>query len=319
MRPLALLCTILILISCSKENEQQEIPAVPNLNEQILELTDNNLFIEALECSDLSLEEGVYTFLIPQEQVLQQFLNDVNQNSFRSFKESIGKQQYNAWLGNHILPESAKVENLHTAFIPTKGINSESQEIHLHWWRNKNIVRVNGQWVSFQRRDQEIDQGIVHQIDQVLSPSTLSKLIRANAENFSILERALRISNLAATLNNDQSKYTMLAPNDQAFDRYFQEQEVGDLDGYIEKNGVDALKNLIQGHLVEGSLEISELTGTSQSSLSQNGSLNFYLEDGSIKVNRGLSNNARSAQVLITDITCFNGSLNIIDEVLKLP
>jgi len=319
MRSVVLLCFILILSSCSKNQDQDTIPAPKSLEELILEQTQNELFLDALHCSDIELEGQAFTILMPSESALQGFLNDLGASDFSAVKANIGASYFNAWFGSHILPQAAKVENLHTAFIPTMAKNSNAQAIYMHWRRNKTIVRINGQWIDFQNKDLELAQGMIHEIDQVLNPATLSKLVRSHSESFSILERALRITGLSTLLNSDQKKYTFLAPNDQAFDEFFQDKDCGDLDGFIADYGTPALKTLIEGHLINGSQKLSDLSGSSQNSLAANGGLNFYLDNGNIRINRSNAFGGNTAQVLITDISCFNGSLNIIDEVLKLP
>ena len=319
MRGLALLGISLIFLSCSKEEQSVQDTVKLSLVEQVEESTGNALFAEALASADYDFSQEQLTIFVPAESALQAFLTDVGATNFEAFKNQIGSKYYNAWIGAHLLPESALLENLHTAFIPTKASNSEGQAIYLHWWRDKNIVRINGQWIDVLERDQSISQGTIHEIDHVLSPATLTKLVRAHQQSFSILERALRMTNLAPVLNNDQKKFTLLAPNDQAFDQFFQDKECGDLDGFIAEFGIAALKALIEGHMINGAHNINELSGSSVSTTTLNAGIIIYLDNGLLKVQRVGIYGARSAHILINDISCFNGSMNIIDEVLKLP
>lgn len=319
MRRLALLCIPIIFMACSKDEEPaQEITRL-SLPEQVEQSTSNTLFAEALACADYDLSQEQLTLFVPSEKALTAFLNDVGATSFESFKNQIGSAYYKAWIGAHLLPESARLENLHTAFIPSKGSNSEGQPIYMHLWRNKSVIRLNGQWIDILERDKSISNGIIHEIDQVLNPATLTKLVRAHQQSFSILERALRITNLAPILNNDQKKFTLLAPNDQAFDQYFQDKECGDLDGFIAEYGIAELKRLIEGHMLNGAHYVNDLKGSSLNSNASNAGLSIYLDNGLLRVQRTGVNGGKSAHILINDISCFNGSLNIIDEVLKLP
>jgi uncharacterized surface protein with fasciclin (FAS1) repeats len=167
--------------------------------------------------------------------------------------------------------------------------------------------------------DAEVNSSYVHTIDQVLRPNTILKLVKANRNEFSILERALQITNLAAALNNDQNTYTLIAPNDMAFDQYFQDTQCGDLDGFVVKNGINGLKDLISAHLLKGSHDLRDLNNQVKETELANANLIFTLRDGNLMVSRHSSNYNSEAQVLVTNISGFNGSLNIIDEVLKLP
>lgn len=319
MRPLAFLFTLLILGACAKDENGLPAPTPLSLEDQILAASNNALFVDALKCSDLDLSGREFTLLMPSEEALQNFLDDLGAQNFEELKEKIGSDYFKAWFASHILPQAAKIENLHTAFIPTMAHNSAQQPIYIYWQREKSVVKINGQWINLQSRDQELNAGMMHQIEQVLNPSTLSKLVRAHSENFSILERALRMTNLSSTLNNDRKRYTLLAPSDQAFDLYFQDLNCGDLDGYLSKYGSAQLKELLEAHLIRGSHKLSTLSGSQRQSLSPNHSLFFVLDNGNITVKRSANDITNSAQVLITDISGFNGSLNIINEVLKLP
>ncbi len=319
MRRLALLCTLSLVFACSKNDQVDQHQSSLSLDEQVSAISGAKLFGKALAEADLDLEGQSLTILAPTDASLELFLNDWEVSNFTELKSLIGDTYYNAWLGSHIIPEAAKLENLHSAFVPTLAENSNNRSVNMHFWRSKSLVRINGHMLNMPVKDQVLSQGYLHQIDEVLRPATLNVLVSAHRSEFSILNRALQVCNLAPLLNNDQNQYTLLAPNDAAFDRYFQSMGCGDLDGYLADHGVAALTDLIKAHLINGAHNLSNLSGRSLSSQLASANLSVELLGGNLIVSRNASAYASQAQVLVTDITAFNGSLNIINEVLKLP
>lgn len=319
MRKLALLCTLTLVFACSKNDQVDQHESPLSLNEQVSAISGAKLFGDAMAQADLDLSGQSLTILAPTDASLQDFLADWEVEDFSALKSLIGNSYYNAWIGSHIIPEAAKLENLHSAFVPTLAQNSSNRSVNMHFWRSKSVVRINGHWLNIPGKDRVLSQGYLHQIDEVLRPATLNALVSAHSSEFSILNRALQVCNMAPLLNNDQNQYTLLAPNDAAFDRYFQSMGCGDLDGYLADHGVAALTDLIKAHLINGAHSLSNLSGRNLSSQLASANLSVELIGGNLIISRNANAYASQAQVLVTDITAFNGSLNIINEVLKLP
>lgn len=319
MRKLVTLCSLLIVFACSKEEKPAQEQVSLSLNEQIAQINDAAKFSEALDCSDLNLDGQALTFLVPSDAALDEFLTELELSDFEAMKSAIGKDYYNAWIGSHIFPQAAKLENLHSAFVPSIATNNKGLPVYQHLWREKSLLRINGQQVDILQKDVNINSSYLHLTDKVQRPSTLTKLIRAHSSTFSILDRALQICNLSPMLNSDQASYTIFAPNDDAFDRFFQHMEVGDLDGYVAEYGLSDLSEIIRAHIISGTHQVQALSGNTVQSQMQNAGLQISLRNGNLMVSRSNANYQKEAQVLLTDITAFNGSLNIIDEVLKLP
>jgi uncharacterized surface protein with fasciclin (FAS1) repeats len=319
MRKLVILCSLLIVFACSKEEEPNQEQLDLSLTEQIAKLNGAQLFAEAIACSDFDLEGHQLTFLVPNDAALNDFLAELELADFAAMKEQIGQEYYNAWIGSHIIPQAAKFENIHSAFVPTLAQNAKGYTVFQHVWRDKSLLRVNGQMVGIIQKDVDLGDSYLHLTDKVQRPSTLMKLIRAHSGSFSILDRALQVCNMTPLLNSDQARHTIFAPNDDAFDRYFQSMGVGDLDGYLREYGVSELTNLISAHMISGTHQIQAINGTVLQSQLQTAGLQISLNNGNLMLSRTNASYQKEAQVLLTDITAFNGSLNIIDEVLNLP
>ena len=321
MRKLAILLLCISFIACEKNNETIGTEPTPlSLEQQLGSYPSISLFTEAIAiCEDtLNASPNEITLFAPTNAVLNQFLSDAGVSSFSELKENIGTEFYRAWLGSHFFPSALRLEQMQTAYIPSLAYNPLGQQIHTYSQREKTILAINGQYINLLAKDIQIPAGILHISRQKMQVPTITKLISANGNSFSILKRALQMSNnsLASMLNRDDKMFTIFAPNDAAFDQYFQDKRCSDLDGFIEMFGGAALEDLLMQHISLGSYDISSLNGQSIKSLQADKDLNIFLSAGNLMV----SNNAGSeANIVHTDITAFNGRVQLIDKVLKLP
>jgi len=318
MRKLVILCSLILVFACSKDENQQEVRPL-SFEEHLEAISGAAKFAEALSISDLELEGHELTFLVPNDLALQKFLDELEVSDFANLKSTIGSEHYNAWIGSHIIPEAVKFENIHSAFVPSMALNGNNKTVYHHIWRDKNLMRVNGLWIDVINRDISIGSSYLHLTNQIQRPATLTKLVRAHSSSFSILDRALQLCNLAPMLNNDQQSLTILAPNDAAFDQFFQAKRCGDLDGFISKYGLAELRSVINSHIVNGCWQMNNVEGQTVSTRMANSPIQVFLENGNLMVKRNNSNANNKAHILLTDISAYNGSLNVIDKVLNLP
>ena len=309
--------SFLFLLSCSSEDDRDIYQSPQNLIEQIKAIDDISRFSEALELceSDLSQSYPSITVLAPTNQALDAYLSDIGLQSFEELKALLGADRYQAWLGSHFLPQALKWEHMQIAYVPTLAHNPRGQNIHSFTYREKSQIWINNQNLSWQEKNLEITAGFLHKIDQILPPATLNTHIKSNLLNFSILHRALARTpnNLAVMLNQDDKLFTLFAPTDQAFDRYFQTLGVSDLTGYLETYGAEQLESLLKKHIVPGSHNTEDLNNQSFNTLLTNQSLAIRVYNGV----RFVISEQDSSAINLQNITAYNGKLNILNEVLK--
>tara|TARA_R110002050_G_scaffold52190_2_gene119380 strand:+ start:1028 stop:1993 length:966 start_codon:yes stop_codon:yes gene_type:complete len=321
MRKIVFLLACISFIACKKESEAiSSSPTKVNLVQQLEQFPSISLFTKAVAaCEDtLNASPNEITIYAPTNAVLNNFLQDAGAANFTELKAIIGTEFYRAWLGCHFFPSALRLEQMQTAYIPTLAFNPLGQQIHTYSQREKSILALNGQYVNLIDRDIAIPAGILHITNDKMQVPTISKLVSANGHSFSILKRALQLTDnsLASLLNREDQMYTLFAPNDAAFDQFFQEGGCSDLDDFIEKFGSQVLENLLSQHISQGSYDISSLNGHNIKSLYQNKNIYITLANGNLKV----SNDAGfEAHIVQTDITAFNGRIQLIDQVLKLP
>lgn len=321
MRNIAILLLCISFSACQKNIENiSTLPSPLSLEQQLETYPSLSLFAEAIAACEDTLNAGPseITLIAPTNAVLNQFLSDAGAANFSELKDIIGVKFYRAWLGSHFFPSALRLDQMQTAYIPSMAYNSLGQQIHTYSQREKNILAINGQLINLVSKDLQIPAGMLHISTEKMAVPTITKLISANGNSFSILKRALQMSSnsIASLLNRDDKMFTLFAPNDAAFDQYFQDQRCSDLEGFVEMFGNAALEDLLKQHIGRGSYDISSLNGQSIKSLYQDEDLNISLAAGNLKVR---NNTGSEADIVHTDITAFNGRIQVVNQVLKLP
>lgn len=149
------------------------------------------------------------------------------------------------------------------------------------------------------------DNGIVHVIDAVLIPSTITSTVAANPP-FSTLNTALEASGLDATLGSADNRFTVFAPTNAAFDAL----PAGVLQSLLD-DPTGALAQVLTYHAVEGRAFSDELSD-GQTVMTVNG------EDVTVTIDNGLVF-INDAQVTQFDFFVGNGLIHVIDAVLTEP
>jgi len=126
-----------------------------------------------------------------------------------------------------------------------------------------------------------------------------------NDDKFSILYEAIRELRLASILNGSgpSFEYTMFAPNDAAFEAFFANSDLYDALGDIPD---EVLENLLNYHVVQGSLSSSQL-----------GSSLTTLQGSDLSISGTTINGV--ASVVTADLSARNGFVHEIDQVLIPP
>ncbi|MFH5831058.1 fasciclin domain-containing protein [Halalkalibaculum sp. DA384] len=160
-------------------------------------------------------------------------------------------------------------------------------------------VNVNGT-STVATADVEASNGVIHAVDQVLLPDRFQNIVENATKRYelSTLVQAVVDAELAATLSDSESEFTVFAPSNAAF-------EGVDLSGLSMQELADILTfHVIEGSVLSGDLESSQTVQTVQGE-----ELLITAEEGSVTING-------SAAVTTADIEGTNGVIHIIDGVL---
>ena len=164
-------------------------------------------------------------------------------------------------------------------------------------------VKINEATVT--NPDVATSNGVIHVIDKVLMPPVGPLNIPATAANTGIhntLVQAITQADLLSTLEGD-GPFTVFAPTDQAFS----DANI-DLVALDTPEGKTVLTEILQYHVVSGSVASSALTDCMEADSITNKPLSFTVDNG-VMVN--------DANVILADQQASNGIIHVIDKVLS--
>ena len=165
-----------------------------------------------------------------------------------------------------------------------------------------NGVFINGAQVTM--ADIVTDNGVVHVIDAVLLPPTVTVVdVVVNSPDHTTLETAVLAADLASTLSGP-GPFTLFAPTDAAFAAL----PDGTLDAVLADN--DLLTSILLYHALAGDVRSTDLMD-GMTATTING------KDITVTIDNGVFING--AQVTMADIVTDNGVVHVIDAVLLPP
>ena len=164
-------------------------------------------------------------------------------------------------------------------------------------------AKVNGATIT--QTDAMASNGVIHVIDTVLSsptvtPNDLPRTAQCTGNHASLVA-ALVQAELVETLQGD-GPFTVFAPTDQAF----ADANI-DLSNYDTPEGKDALADLLQYHVVPGTVLAADVENCMTATAVNGQPLSFSVSD-TVMVN--------NAVVTATDAMASNGVIHVIDTVL---
>ena len=159
--------------------------------------------------------------------------------------------------------------------------------------------------------DIEASNGVIHVIDAVLIPSTISEPegsivdLALASPDLTTLVTALQAADLVSVLADEDALFTVFAPTDEAFATLGEDAIAALL------ADTDALTNVLLYHVVAGaavdSIDATALYGEMVTMLNE-ADVTIDVRDGELYIN--------DAKVIIKDIPATNGIIHVIDMVL---
>ncbi len=162
--------------------------------------------------------------------------------------------------------------------------------------------------------DIEASNGVIHVIDGVLLPPSMSEAAMEEAlptiaeiavadENFSILVTALDAAGLVGTFSGEGS-FTVFAPTNDAFNALPE----GTIDALLA-DPTGALTNILLYHVVDGAVFAADVVNLESATTLLGQDITITVQDGNVFLND-------TVQVIMTDIAASNGVIHVIDGVL---
>lgn len=309
-----ILVLIMIISSCSDDNDDTIVPEALNIVETAQSVTDLSILVDAVIQAglvDALTADGDKTVLAPTNAAFTAFLAEKGFNSLSEVPNDVLTQI----LLNHVIAGSnisstSLAGNTGYANTLADGPNSSKLSIY---YDGTNGVSFNG-GATVVIPDVEATNGIVHVVDEVIDLPTIATFATSNTA-LSILVDALAYADtgeptvpyIETVSNITAGPFTVFAPTNDAFASLLTELKVNALTD-IPTSTVNAV--LLQ-HIVNANVQSGQLTSGTVTTLGGDITSDitaFTLTDA----NNRMSNIVTS----LVDIQGINGVVHVIDKVI---
>jgi transforming growth factor-beta-induced protein len=290
------------LTSCENDDDDNG-NETPQMEEQtIVDVASSDdsysTLVAALQKADLvsTLQgDGPFTVFAPTNEAFNNLLQELGASSL----DDLTADQLEPILLYHVVSGRVMSTDLSNGYVKSlsPGPNNTQADILVNTDNGVSLNSSSGVTAA----DIEADNGVIHQIDEVLLPPTVVDIASSNS-NFSTLVDAVVKADLAETLAGD-GPFTIFAPTNQAFQDLLNELGASSLDDLSKED----LLPILNYHVVSGNVLSSDLSSGNVTTI---GGKDIAIDvSGSVTING-------STNVTAVDIQGTNGVIHVIDEVL---
>jgi uncharacterized surface protein with fasciclin (FAS1) repeats len=318
--PAYVLLAFLSLAVVSCDDDDEVAPAPGNSAYDLTKNTpDFSSLAAAIERADLvSVLDGAGTFTVfaPTNAAFAEFLSD---NDFADL-EAVPVPLLRATLLYHVLGSEVRSTGLTQTYVKTASTNAGGFAYDAFITLGTEVF-INDTEIDLTRVDLDVDNGVVHVIDEVLTLPTIADLAVYNPA-LSSLVAALSQEGLVDIVDNEDATLTVFAPLNSSFDALIIEDPlgagwstIGDIlalgDG--DTSATSTLDGVLTYHvLATGAVRAADITDGIAPTTAQ-GTTFTINTTGEVTITDA---NGRVIPVLVTDITAINGVVHAIGNVL---
>lgn len=309
-----------VAFSCKKDELSSPEPKVLTVYSTLQQHEDLSLFTEAIEMAGLQdvYNQGGLTLFAPTDSSFKVYLKDIGADSLTGLYNLYGEATFKNLLKYHLLEKKVKAMDVVSSYVATSATNSNGNQLHAYVSSIDKRISLNSYAATITTSDIEAGDGIIHKVNGVLTPLTLSGLIRVNP-NLSKMKTAISKSqdNLELLLNQDNQMHTIFCPNDAAVNAFLSDTGYYDWNAFTSANGNVALSELLKYHVLRNDNRAQNLQTAEYMTLFSGHSFEIIKDNsGTVKIKDEQDSQPR-ASVITTDITAVNGSIHIIDKLLR--
>lgn len=305
-----LLTILFVAVSCSDDDSVDPLPIDPPIENTTPDIADTAIATDNLSSLVAALQranlvdtikgDGPFTVFAPTNEAFATFLAD---NNFATL-EDVPVDVLTQVLLNHVVAGKNLSTELSTTYISsssTAGVDGKALSLFVD---TSDGVKINGSTVS--TADVEASNGVVHIVDKVIGlPNIVDHAINNSALSTLVgLLTANGDTTFTDILSNTEEKYTVLAPVNDGFA------------AFMNENG-NEIGNILSNHVIVGNaLAAADLSNTYVNTFAKNADGDFL----SLYVNTddGVKFNGANT-VAIADIVATNGIIHAVAEVIDLP
>jgi uncharacterized surface protein with fasciclin (FAS1) repeats len=290
-----LICGLLIMTFLSGCMEEPKEPEVKNIVETASANADFETLVSAVVAANLATtlsdEDAQFTVFAPTDAAFAAldpaFLNNLVNNDTANLTKILTYHVVSSKVMSSGLSNGMRVKTVQGKHITIKIENAK--------------VYVDNAMVT--TADIACSNGVIHIINAVIVPkNNIVETAIANPD-FETLVTAVVAADLAGTLSNENSQFTVFAPTDAAFaalDPVFLANLVN--------NDTANLTKILTYHVVSGKVMSTDLSDNMTVASVEGTNITITIDAGKVYVN--------DAMVTLADIQCSNGVIHVINKVI---
>jgi len=254
---------------------------------------------------DVALANGASTFTVfaPTNAAFASLLTELKVASLNDIPvETLTKV-----LLYHVKSGKAMASQITSGYYPTLA-NGPVADSFLSLYVDMANTKINDR-AKIVQTDVMADNGVIHAIDKVLLPMSISDHAVANA-TFTSLVAALSKANLVGALADNTKTYTVFAPTNDAFASLLTSLGVT-----LNNLSAETLSPILLYHVLSGYIPASKVAEGYFPTVSTAFGKNVLVQ---IATSTGVLLN-NSSKVIATDVVATNGIIHVIDKVLLPP
>lgn len=315
---LLLVIAAITLTSCDDDDNGNIISSTNTAYDLVSNNPNFSVLKRALDLTGLDQtlkNSGTFTVFAPDDAAFANFLV----NNGITGLEDIPVTELRATLLYHVLQNEVMSSSLSDGYVKTSANNSMGESLDLYVQTGTQVT-LNGRNLDMTALDLEVDNGVVHVLDEVLTLPTIVDLADANPM-FSSLVTALDQEDLVETLDasvgetGSLAPFTVFAPTDQAFVDLIDANPNDGLNNISDILGLANLADILRFHVIAGTADragdITDDADVQPINTSNTFSIDLDTTPPEISVNGTVV-----ARIIVTDVTATNGVIHAIDYVL---
>ena len=297
-----------VFVSCTKDDEHDKPQKAKTIVDVAKSNSDFSSLVKALSITglDVTLDNKYASFTVfgPTNAAFASVLTELG---FASL-EAIPKAVLTDILLYHVLDGEKKASVISTGYYSSMS-DGPAAGYTLSLFIDMGSTMINSR-ANISQTDIMADNGVIHAIDKVILPLSITGHAVANS-NFASLAAAVTKAGLADALDSDGINYTVFAPVNDAFDALLTSLNVT-----LDQLTAEALTPILLYHVVDAFVPAANVASGYVSTLSpaqgRTLSLQIMADASGVKLNG-------TSSVVATDVVATNGIIHAINEVLLPP
>ena len=296
-----------VFIGCDDETQTDNEMKSKTVVDVASSNSDLSTLVTALKKTGLDVvlanKSSNFTVFAPTNAAFTSLLTELGVSSLNDIPNETLKKV----LLYHVLNGNKKASQIETGYYSSMS-EGPSTGSKLSLYIDMSDTQINAR-AAIKQTDVMADNGVIHIIDKVILPMSITDHAVANP-SFTSLVAALSKAELVSALNDAAKTYTVFAPTNEAFSALLSE-----LGATLDDLSSETLTPILLYHVVNGYVPSSEVkTGyiqTLSTAFGEKVSLQVNVSNG-VKLNS-------SVNVIATDVVATNGIIHVIDKVLLPP